>query len=58
MAFFEDVEVFSAQQRNLDLNPNPPQLDINADTGVIQARRIIDRLRGEEQAAMQMTAAE
>ena len=57
-AFFEDVAVFSAQQRNLDLNPNAPQIDINADTGVIQARRIIDRLRGEERAAMQMTAAE
>jgi len=43
-AFFEDVEVFSAQQRNLDLMPNAPQLDINADSGVIQARRILDRL--------------
>jgi vanillate O-demethylase monooxygenase subunit len=57
-AFFEDVEVFSAQQRNLDLMPNAPQLDINADSGVIQARRILDRLGGEEQAALQVTAAE
>jgi len=57
-AFFEDVEVFSAQQRNLDLMPDAPQLDINADSGVIQARRILDRLRGEERAAMQVTAAE
>src|SRR5262249_36333400 len=50
-AFLEDVAVFEAQQVNLDLIPNPPQTDINADTGVIQARRIIDRLRQEEQAA-------
>lgn len=53
MAFHEDVAVFEAQQRNLDMIKNPPQLDINADTGVIQARRIIDRLHADEQAAMQ-----
>ncbi len=53
LAFLEDVAVFEAQQRNLDMIKNPPQLDINADTGVIQARRIIDRLRADEQAAMQ-----
>ena len=57
-AFYEDVAVFSAQQRNLDINPNPPQIDINADTGVIQARRILDRLHGEEQAALHASAAE
>jgi vanillate O-demethylase monooxygenase subunit len=57
-AFHEDVAVFTAQQRNLDLIPDPPQIDINADTGVIQARRIIDRLHGEEQAALHATAAE
>jgi hypothetical protein len=27
------------QQRNLLIIPNPPQTDINADAGVIQARR-------------------
>lgn len=52
MAFHEDVAVFEAQQKNLDMIKNPPQLDINADTGVIQARRILDRLSAEEQAAM------
>jgi hypothetical protein len=57
-AFYEDVEVFSAQQRNLDISPNPPQIDINADTGVIQARRILDRLYGGEQAARHASAAE
>jgi phenylpropionate dioxygenase-like ring-hydroxylating dioxygenase large terminal subunit len=50
-AFLEDVEVFSAQQQNLDIYSNPPQVDINADTGVLQARRIIDRIHAEEQAA-------
>jgi vanillate O-demethylase monooxygenase subunit len=50
--------VFSAQQRSLDLIPNPPQVDINADTGVIQARRILARLHDEEQAALHVTAAE
>jgi vanillate O-demethylase monooxygenase subunit len=60
MAFLEDVEVFEAQQRNLQLIPNPPQTDINADSGVIQARRILDRLYQEEQtaAAAKMVAAE
>ena len=49
MAFNEDVAVFEAQQRSLEMIPNPPQVDINADTGVIQARRILDRLHQEEQ---------
>ena len=58
-AFLEDVAVFEAQQRNLLLTPNPPQTDINADAGVIQARRILDRLYQEEQAAAgKMAAAE
>src|SRR6266851_5152498 len=58
-AFLEDVAVFEAQQRNLLMIPNPPQTDINADAGVIQARRILDRLYDEEQAAAaKMAAAE
>jgi phenylpropionate dioxygenase-like ring-hydroxylating dioxygenase large terminal subunit len=57
-AFHEDVAVFSAQQRNLNLVPNPTQVDINADTGVIQARRILKRLHEAEQAALHVTAAE
>jgi vanillate O-demethylase monooxygenase subunit len=57
-AFLEDVEVFEAQQRNLTLIPNPPQTDINADTGVIQARRILERLEQEEYAATHRAAAE
>ena len=58
-AFLEDVAVFEAQQRNLEMIPNPPQTDINADTGVIQARRILDRLYKDEQAeTAKMVAAE
>ena len=57
LAFHEDVAVFEAQQRNLEVIKNPPQLDINADSGVIQARRILDRLHAEEQAAHQQPQA-
>ena len=54
-----DLIVSMAQQRNLAMIPNPPQTDINADAGVIQARRILDRLHQEEQAAAaKMVAAE
>ena len=56
-AFLEDQAVFEAQQANMLQVPNAPQIDINADTGVLQARRILDRLHTEEQAALR-TAAE
>src|SRR5262252_4448486 len=57
-AFLQDVAVFSAQQRNLNLIRNPPQIDIAADAGAIQARRILARLYGEEQASARGAAAE
>jgi hypothetical protein len=38
--------------------PNAPQIDINADAGVIQARLILDRIHHEERAAASMAAAE
>jgi hypothetical protein len=50
--------VFSAQQRNLNLIQNPSQIDIAADAGAIQARRILARLYGEEQADARGAAAE
>jgi vanillate O-demethylase monooxygenase subunit len=56
-AFLEDVAVFEAQQRNMTILPNAPQIEINADTGVIQARRILDRIHEEERAAMTAMAA-
>ncbi len=52
--------MFSAQQENIDLDPGAPQVDINADSGGIQARRIVAKLFAEEQAAIaaSVTAAE
>jgi hypothetical protein len=41
----------------MTLMPNAPQIDINADNGLIQARRILERIRRDEQAAV-ATAAE
>ena len=57
-AFLQDVAVFSAQQRNLNLIRNPTQIDIAADAGAIQARRILARLYGEEQPRARDAAAE
>jgi vanillate O-demethylase monooxygenase subunit len=42
----------------INLNPDAPQIDINADSGGIQARRIVDRLYAEEQAMQAAAAAE
>jgi phenylpropionate dioxygenase-like ring-hydroxylating dioxygenase large terminal subunit len=59
-AFLEDVSVFTNQQQNINLDPGAPTVDINADSGGIQARRIVDRLYAEEQATLNAakTAAE
>ncbi|MEX2035253.1 MAG: hypothetical protein WEA28_08690, partial [Xanthobacteraceae bacterium] len=58
-AFLQDVEVFTAQQSNIELDADAPTIDINADSGGIQARRIVARLYQEEQAmAAAKTAAE
>jgi hypothetical protein len=58
-AFLEDVAVFSAQQKLIELDPAAPTIDINADSGGIQARRIVAKLYQEEQAlAAAKTAAE
>jgi vanillate O-demethylase monooxygenase subunit len=56
-AFLEDQNIFEAQQKNMLQVPNAPQVDINADNGVLQARRILDRLFQEEPAAMRRTVA-
>jgi vanillate monooxygenase len=57
-AFLEDVAVLEAQQRNMTILPGAPQVDINADNGLIQARRILDRIYREEHAAAASAAAE
>jgi len=57
-AFLEDVAVLEAQQRNMTILPGAPQVDINADNGLIQARRILDRIHREEQSVAAPAAAE
>jgi vanillate O-demethylase monooxygenase subunit len=57
MAFLEDVAVFTAQQRMITMRPDAPQVDINADAGGIQARRIVDRLYRAEQAQLAASVA-
>jgi phenylpropionate dioxygenase-like ring-hydroxylating dioxygenase large terminal subunit len=47
-AFLEDVAVFEAQQKSISARPQARQVDINADAGGIQARRILSRLHREE----------
>jgi vanillate O-demethylase monooxygenase subunit len=54
-AFLEDVAVFTAQQQNIELDPDASMTDINVDSGGIQARRIVARLYAEEQAALAAT---
>jgi len=43
-AFEQDVVIFEAQQRSIALRPEAPEVDVNGDTGGLQARRIVQRL--------------
>lgn len=48
-AFGEDVGIVEAQQDRMSRAPaSKPIIDINADAGVLQARRLLDRLIDEE----------
>ncbi|NQU72673.1 MAG: aromatic ring-hydroxylating dioxygenase subunit alpha [Rhodospirillales bacterium] len=50
-AFFEDVDIIERQQKSIDSAPDDfTMVDINADAGVLQASRILDRLISEETA--------
>jgi len=50
-AFFEDVDIIERQQKSMDSAPDDfTMIDINADAGVLQASRILDRLIQEETA--------
>ena len=50
-AFYEDVVIIDAQQKSIDaMSADAPRIDINADSGVLQASRILDRLIAEETA--------
>jgi len=59
-AFLEDLDMIAAQQSVLDrevpVRP-APQVDINADNAPLQARRVMERLLAEEQAAGKVAAA-
>ncbi len=43
-AFLEDLAVIGAQQSNMEMLPGAPQVDLNQDSGGMQARRIIEDL--------------
>jgi phenylpropionate dioxygenase-like ring-hydroxylating dioxygenase large terminal subunit len=45
--FNEDKALIDAQQRNVDARPDQRMLDNNADSGVVMARRIVERLLAE-----------
>ena len=48
-AFGEDVVIIEAQQRRIDqAPPDKPIIDINADAGVLQGRRLLDALIAAE----------
>jgi vanillate O-demethylase monooxygenase subunit len=46
--FNEDKALIDDQQRNVDARPQQRMLDNNADSGVVLARRIVERLLAEE----------
>lgn len=48
--FNEDVEIIEGQQRVIEANPAAPTLDINHDAGMMQVRRLMDRLIAQEAA--------
>ena len=48
VAFNEDKDMLEGEQRIINLNPAASQIDVIADTGGLQSRRIVDRLLAEE----------
>jgi hypothetical protein len=48
ITFNEDKALIDDQQRNVDARPQQRMLDNAADSGVVLARRIIERLLAEE----------
>jgi vanillate O-demethylase monooxygenase subunit len=51
ITFNEDKVLIDAQQRNADARPAQRMLDNNADSGVVLARRILELLAREQEAA-------
>ena len=56
-AFLQDVEAIEAQQVNIDRDPAAPRIDVNGDTGQIQAIRLLRRRIAEEREAAARRAA-
>jgi vanillate O-demethylase monooxygenase subunit len=56
-AFVEDWGIFEDQQRMIDLDPQAPRVDVNADAGQIQAIRLLRRRIAEEREAAQRLVA-
>lgn len=50
-AFNEDKDILEAQQRNIELNYDAPQVNVHADWGGVQARRMMDQLITQETGA-------
>ena len=48
--FLEDIEVLETQHRVLARRPDTPLIDINADAGALEGRRIMERLLAAEAA--------
>lgn len=48
ITFNEDKVLIDEQQKNVDARPQQRMLDNNADSGVVMARRIVERLLAEE----------
>jgi vanillate O-demethylase monooxygenase subunit len=53
----QDHRILEAQQAAIDRNPRAPFYDLNIDAGALWARRLIDRMLAEEQAAMTASVA-
>ena len=47
-AFLEDLDIVGAQQENIRTRPDAPRIDINHDSGGLQARRIRPLLYGAQ----------
>ncbi len=49
--FREDVVVFEAQQRMMDLKPDAPSIDINVDAAPLAARKALEEMIAAENAS-------
>ena len=56
-AFLEDKVMLEEEQKIISMNPSAPQVDVIGDTGSLQARRIIERMLGEESSSTARAAA-